>query len=54
MSIYFCISHLPWVTLGVGETIVPLNDEVTADEKLATKDEVLARGSGFFLFLCLI
>ena len=43
LSLY---SHLPWVTIGVGETIVLLKNEVTGDEKLAIKDEVLAGGSG--------
>ena len=40
MSIYFCISYLPWVTIGVGKTIVLLKSEVTPDEKVAIKGEV--------------
>ena len=43
LSLY---SHLPGVRIGVGETIVLPKNEVTADEKLAMKDEVLAGGSG--------
>ena len=40
MSFYFGISYLLWVTIGVGETIVPLKSEVATDEKMAIKDEV--------------
>ena len=44
-------SHLPWVTIGVGETIVLLKNEVTEDERLAIKDEVLAGGSGLSILV---
>ena len=50
-TLFFCNCHLLSETFGKGETIVPLNNEVTSDDKLGIKDEVLARGSGLLIFV---
>ena len=42
---FICIAHSPWVTIGVGKTIVSL-DEVAADEKVAVRDVLLVRENG--------
>ena len=39
---FISIVCLPWVTNGVGETIVSL-DEVTIDEKLVVRSVILVR-----------
>ena len=41
-----CIAHLPRVTIGVGETIVPLKDDVKADEKRVERCAILDKEYG--------
>lgn len=37
-------AHLPWVKIGVGETIASLENEWSADDKLSKRDILLDKG----------
>ena len=41
-----CIAHLPRVIIGVGETIVPLKDDLKADGKCVGRGAILDKEYG--------
>ena len=45
-QIHIFIAHLPRVTIGVGETILPLKDDVKTDEKRVGRGAMLVKEYG--------